>query len=332
VRSPLSILALLLIGCASTQPAVRPPLSGERAAPPPLAGGADAIPDAPPVEADADGGTGAAPAGVDPVIGLVGGRPVLASELLESWLQRDSIGLKSAYNVIVSGRLAQLEATRLGLRIPPALVAEATAANLDRLARSLVGPDADGEALDGFLRERMDLDPTRYRDRMRADTIRELITERTVRAWTLSNEYARVRLLVLEDSPEVERALADLGAGADFVQLIRSRGLDADGMVDGLVPFMLRNERAPLSRLAFETPVGQVGGPIELAEAQVLLLVEARPDPLAGDWDAVGLAVEGSLLDDPVSDEEWLAWQVAMDRRWGIDVAPLYDFLNEPFR
>jgi hypothetical protein len=150
VRSPLSILALLLIGCASTQPAVRPPLSGERAAPPPLAGGADAIPDAPPVEADADGGTGAAPAGVDPVIGLVGGRPVLASELLESWLQRDSIGLKSAYNVIVSGRLAQLEATRLGLRIPPALVAEATAANLDRLAPTPTARRSTGSSASGW--------------------------------------------------------------------------------------------------------------------------------------------------------------------------------------
>jgi hypothetical protein len=267
-------------------------------------------------------------AAADPTLALVGGRPIRASELLETWLQRDSPALKRSLNLLIGGRLAQLEATRLGLQLPPPLVAERFEAHLEEFRSSFLG---EGENLDDFLREQLDLDPVRYRERLRADTVRELVTERVVRAHSLGNEHARVRILVVAAPGEAEALLARLRDGADFAELAREHSLDRTGERGGLLPFVARSERAPLSRLAFATPLGEVGGPVELGGAQVLLLVEARPAPLAGDWSDLGVAVEDSLLSETVTDEEFLVWQLAMERRYGVDVRPFYDLVHEPF-
>ncbi|MHC4264084.1 MAG: peptidylprolyl isomerase, partial [Planctomycetota bacterium] len=269
---------------------------------------------------------------LDPVLATVGGRPVLASELLSSLLQRDALGVRSSLNVLISGKLAQLEATRMGMRLAPPLVQEATERHLDQLRQRLVGPDGLEEDLDAFLRDRLDLDPVRYRQRLQSDTIRELMTERTVRAWTLSNEYARVRLVLLATADEARLVLGEYERGADLAELASRHSIDASGDLGGLVPFMVRNDRAPLSRLAFDLEPGEIGGPIEVAGAFVLMRVEARPEPLEGTWDEVALGVEDSLLDEPVADEEWLVWQLAMERLYGIDTAPFYEFVGEPYR
>ncbi|MEO0651111.1 MAG: peptidylprolyl isomerase [Planctomycetota bacterium] len=349
--------AVALAACASDQTSrPRPPVRAEGAAPPPLAGGADvalgpaavegaSTERAPAAEAatvtpgptagepsQADSTQAADPRALDPILAWVGGRPILTSQLLESLLQRDALGVRSALNVLVSGAIAQQEAARLGLRVPPPLVAEATTRHLDELRIGLVGEDADLSDLDSFIRDRLDLDPARYRERLRNDTIRELVTERVVRAWILAQEYARVRMLLLQDAEDVPLMLERLEAGATFEGLAEQHSIDRTGERGGLVPFLVRNDRAPLARLAFDTPVGEVGGPIELAGAFVLLLVEDRPDPVDGDWNAIGIDVEDSLLDEPVSDEEWLVWQLAMERRYGIDVEPFYDFVAEPVR
>ena len=54
----------------------------------------------------------------------------------------------------------------------------------------------------------------------------------------------------LEEAREIRTAFA---AGADFAQLARERSTDDTAAADGLVPFLVRQERSPLARVAFST-------------------------------------------------------------------------------
>ncbi|QDU69067.1 peptidylprolyl isomerase [Engelhardtia mirabilis] len=336
LRGPMAAALLLpalgLWSCASP-PVAR--TTDRTPGPPPLlegtvtAGGRDATAE-PPASVPA-GQDDAAQAAVsaDPVMAWVGGREVTASDLLENLLQRDSPALKRSLNLLIGARLAQMEADRLGLRLPPELVAERSAEHLEGFRAAYL---REGETFEQFVRMGLDLDPDRFVERLRADTLRELVTERVVRAWSLGSEYARVRLIVLADDASVEAVQAELLAGRDFAELATERSLDATAEQGGLVPFLARAERAPLSRLAFQTPIGAVGGPLELEGAKVLLKVEDRPQPLRGTWADVGLAVEQSLFAEPVSEEEFLVWQLAMEGRHGVDVRPFHEFVREPLR
>ena len=44
----------------------------------------------------------------------------------------------------------------------------------------------------------------------------------------------------------------------------------------------------------------------------------------------MGPVVEASLLQDPMVDEEFLYWRLAMERYYGIDMAPFYELVDEP--
>jgi hypothetical protein len=260
----------------------------------------------------------------------IGDAELTLAELMQALYYREGEALRAQFNLSVGARLASLEAARLGLSVDPALLEQRSSEVLGEFARKNV---PEGESLDRFLNDRLGFEPLRFKNRLRQDSLRELITERVVRAHALASEHANVRVL-LADEATVGQALERLAAGEDFIQLVAELSRDPSAKDGGRVPFLLRDERAPLSRLAFKTPVGQVGGPLRLPGSagnapSLLLRVEARPEPLAGNWDAIGPAVEASLTADPVTEEEYVAWQLAMEGRYQLDLEPFYALLGQ---
>lgn len=255
----------------------------------------------------------------DPVLARIGGREILTSDLLEGLMFRQGDLLRSELNLLVGSVLAKLEAERFGLRLDAAVVDSRFATTLGEFKRRNV---PEGSSLEEFLRGRRGVEPELFRSRLRSNTVREMVTERVVRAHTLGNEFARVRILAAEPDAvaEAERRFA---GGEDFEQLVRELSLDATAERGGLLPFLGRTERSSISNLAFRTPLGELGGPIELGGATILLLVEARPTPLEGAWSELSEAVLSSLETDPVGEEEFVFWQISMERRYTVDLAPL---------
>ncbi len=259
----------------------------------------------------------------DPVLARIGGRQIATSDLLEGLLFHEADLLRIELNLLIGSALAKLEAERLGLRLDAELVDERASSNLGEFVRRNV---PEGSSLEEFLKGRMGVEPELFRSRLRNNTVREIVTERVVRAHTLSNEFARVRILVADEegAAEAERRFA---AGEEFELLVRELSRDATAERGGLLPFLGRAERSPISNLAFRTPVGELGGPLEIGGATILLKIEARPDPLQGDWEALSDAVRESLAADPVGEEEFVFWQVSMERRYTVDLAPLRELL-----
>lgn len=330
-RFPALLICGLVAACASSSPGPVPRFRPEADSAPSLAGAESPGPAGVQPATAATGPGQAAGSGAellptelgDPVLARIGGRQIVTSDLLEGLLFHEGDLLRIELNLLIGSALAKLEAERLGLRLDAEVVDTRAASNLGEFVRRNV---PEGSSLEEFLEGRMGVEPELFRSRLRSNTVREIVTERVVRSHTLANDFARVRILVA-DTDGVAEAERRFAAGEDFELLVRELSRDATAERGGLLPFLGRTERSPISNLAFRTPVGELGGPLELGGATILLKVEARPAPLEGDWEALSGAVLESLAADPVGEEEFVFWQVSMERRYTVDLAPLRELL-----
>lgn len=304
-------------GPAAVQPAVQP---GEPAGSEPER--APAGPAAPPV------------AGVelpsDLPVAVVNGQRIGVAELLATVLQRDTLVLREHLDRLVSSYLALQEAGRLGIVLDPALVDERVTADRGAVAEA-VERGGSGLSVEAFIRVQFGLDPERYFERMRRESIQRLVTERAVRAWLLGSERVEARAIVAPDEGVLEQVRAALAAGRPFGEVAREFSVDESASKGGRIQPITLSERTPISQLAFATPVGEIGGPMPLDDtSSLLLLVEGRPEPLEGDWSAIGAAVEASLREKPVGDPEFWPWRLEMERRYPVDLTPFYELVGEP--
>lgn len=261
------------------------------------------------------------------VLASVAGDPIGVEEFLAHLLHRESRLVYDTLDRLVTARLALLEAGRLGVKLDPALVDVRLAEDKNRMEDLLA---KGGHAIDQYLVEQLGLDPTRYFELMRDELVQQLLTERVMRAWTLGQERTEVRVIVTTNREDMQAVQERLAAGEDFAVLAGEVSVDPSAQAGGRLPPVIRSELSPLSRLAFETELGALGGPIEQDEHWVLILSEARPTPLLGSWDEVGPVVEDDLVAKPVADAEYWQWRAAMTRRYQIDLAPLLELAGEP--
>ena len=260
-------------------------------------------------------------------IAYVAGEPIDVRDLLAHWMHRDSRTVYDFADRLVTGRLALAEAQRLGMALDPTLVDRGVVEAREVFAERLGGVPQD---VDRYLLEQLGLDPTRYFDMVRDETVQQLLSERAVRAWTLSSDRADVAVIVVGSQEDAALVTARLKAGEPFAQLASEVSLDPSGAEGGLLPPVIKSEFSALSRLAFNTAVGAWGGPIDEQGKFIFIQTLGLPQALVGNWQAIGATVEADLEARPVEDPEYWQWRSAMGRRYEIDMRPLFGLLGEP--
>jgi len=308
----------------ASQPAAPVAAPTASAEPPQGSSGTPPPPAAKPAETPAPERDGA-------VLGWVAGEPLEAGELLVEWGDASSRELFLVLDKLVATRLALAEATRLGIRLAPESVEERFAKERERLAAEVVKKQqktGKTRTLEEFISRELGFDPARYLERLRRSTIRQMLAERAVRTASLANETVSLRLIVVANDDQLKKVKDALTAGRDFGAVATELSVDDSRTAGGLVPFVSADERSPLARLAFQTPSGEVAGPLPIGDHQFLIKIEERRAPLAGDWNVVESAVMASLQANPVSDAEFLHWKITMEDRYPIDMRPLMELIG----
>lgn len=317
-----ALLIALALGCQSASN--RAAADARMARQPP-------VPSAATEAADAEAAPDAEPApvatGTD-VVATVADQPVLAGELLSAWLFRESPKVRSYLDEVILSRLVAAEARRFEIELDPALVSEAMDETFAQMEAE-VAQNGSGLSVDEFIRRRLGLDPETYRRRVRAEKLVDLLAERCVRAWLLENERAEVRVIVLDEADAVDEVQRRLAAGEDFAALARELSIEESAADGGRMPPVVRSNVA-LARLAFATPVGEVGGPIVEQDRTLFLKVDARPATVTGSWAEIGEAVEASLGATSIEDPEYWQWKDAMLDRYEVDMTPFFGLVGEP--
>jgi hypothetical protein len=263
----------------------------------------------------------------DPPLGWIAGQPLEAEELLLEWGDVASRELFLVLDKLVAARLALAEAARLAIKLSPEAVEQRYQAEREKLARE-VPKSARARSLEEFIEQELGFEPKQYLERVRRATIRQMLAERAVRASSLASESVALRLIVAESGEAEQKVAAALAAGRPFAEVALELSLDDSREKGGLVPFVVQEERSPLARLAFQTPVGEVAGPLPIAEHKFWIKVEERRAPLEGDWAVVEAAVEASLSRHPVEDAEFVHWKIVMEGRYPIDLGPLWSLIG----
>lgn len=284
---------------------------------------------------EAQGGqaSGSAPAsapGSDPVVAVVAGQAIGATELLKQWLHRDSFEVFQQINYLVASRLVMLESERLGIAADEAAVEKEYKAAAEEM-EGTIQKKRPGVTLDKYVDTYLGLDPLKYRETLRANALRGWLASRCVRAWVLQSEHANVRLIALKSEDELKAAQADLAAGKSFEEVAQKRSADPSAKDGGRIPPVVKSN-SPMGKLAFATAVGAVGGPQYEQGAWLLVKVESRPEPLKGSWKEAGVAVEESLKGRAIDDIEYKQWETAMQARYQIDLTPVLRLCGEPVR
>lgn len=329
MRSLVSSLVLgALLACAAQPNRRVDPANLERraGAAPVASASAEPAPSAVPARSSAaEEPHGAGPAAV---VARVAGDPIPAGELLALWLHRESPRVRGYLEEIVLSRLVLAEAQRLGVRLPDG--------DLDRAAEEALGRvaergrrEAPSLTLDDYLRQRLGLDAATFRARLRREREIDLLAERCVRAWLLESERAEVRVLVAEERQVIETARARLSRGEDFSALAEELSVESSAADGGRIPPVVRGESA-LSRLAFSTPLGDIGGPVFEGGRYLLVKVDALPRPTRGPWVERGPLVEASLAEHGIEDPEYWQWKAAMIERYEVDMEPFLELVGEP--
>jgi hypothetical protein len=327
-RLRIAALAALLAGCAATSnpedvrpaaPSKPTPVAASepQAAPESSAPDARPKPPAPPAEEK--------PPAEDPqqlAVGSVGGEAIDVREFLSRLWMRDSERAREVFEYLVMSQIALFESDRLGLRLDPAL-ADATVEKAWAALQERLESKGSKLTIDQHIERTLEMEREDYERKLRADAIVQLLTERCVRAWYLSNPRVELRLIELADEPALNAAQAALDAGTPFEDVARAHGADVDAAQGGTKMTVVRSESSELARLAFSTEVGAVGGPLVQAGRFILIRPEVRHAALEGSWADVGAAVEQSLRETPIDTDrlEYAQWRAAMVRRYPIDLS-----------
>ncbi len=318
--------ALLCVGCGTTPNRNRPehqrrPGTVRPERPDPLPGT-----NTEPAEAASTNVVGVRPGGTP--VAHVAGTTITTGDLLQAWMYRDSGAVKSVLDELVLEGLVVAEARRLGVVLDPALVLERTSQARANLEAGLQESGSQ-DSLEIFIEARLGLSAERYLAAIGEQVTVELLAEQCVRAWALENERARLRVIVVADREGIDLVEAGLAAGRPFEELARKLSVDPSSKDGGRIPDVVRSQ-STMSRIAFLTRVGEVGGPIEEGGAHMFVLVEERLAAEGGPWSTFGPRVRATIQSQPIEDPEYWQWKAAMLERYEVTTDPLLRLVGEP--
>lgn len=261
------------------------------------------------------------------LLGHVAGSPVYTAELLQAWLHRDSREVSRYLDKLVLDKLVVAEAKRLGIQLPPEALSEALAETRRVLETEIA--KVGGGTVEQFIEERLGLDANNYLKHVQQAKTIDLLASRCVRAFLLENDRVRVRMLVVTERAAADQVEAGLAQGKDFSELAKEFSKDPSGAEGGRIPDLVR-ATSGISRLAFTTSVGEVGGPLFDGGRWLFLRVDGRIPGRPGTWKELGADVEASLAERELDDLEYLQWQADVLARYEVDTAPFLKLMGEP--
>lgn len=263
-----------------------------------------------------------------PVVARVAGEEIPVGELLAFWLHNRSIEVREMLEHLVSAELITLEARRLGVEVDPELVDLGLVRTRQEIEEQIRREDPTSN-FNEFVEVRLGLDSERYESQLRREVERKLLGERVVRAFVMGQPHTELNVIVVRSKAEADAAMERIQAGEEFAVVARDVSLDPSAERGGRIPPVLRNGSV-ISELAFRTPVGKIGGPIEENQAWLIAQIVGRPEPVVGDWALIGEQVEESLREFPLEDPEYWQWKSEMRRSYQVDLTPFFELVGEP--
>lgn len=263
-----------------------------------------------------------------PIVAIVGSEEIGVDEFLTECLHEDSNLMRKVLEHVVFGRLIQLEAKRLGVALGADRLALAQAKAIAQVTEQ-VEADVPGMGLDDWITSRLGLDPIVFKNRIRARVDHELLSERVVRTWFLSQDRAEVLVLLTHDLATAESAKQRHAGGEEFSALAKELSVGRSGQDGGRTTPVVRGDTL-MGTIAFDAELGEVAGPLEQQGRWLLVQVIVRHKGTREVWSEMRERVEQSLEERGVEELEFKQWKERMESVHPVDITPLFRLAGEP--
>jgi hypothetical protein len=309
-RRALPVVLLLVAACAAPHRPPRPPRTEPPAGDPGIPG---PLPPPPLFR----------PAGVDQVLATAHGLEVRCSDLGRRYLELAPEAARAEIRRLLLGMALEEEAGALGIGL------EGEEARRERLFRELLDEARAHTGREGrlaaYAEERHGRSPDALlAERVRADRERELWSK-MIRYFALRETLYDLELISVDSEEEATRIGEELRQGAEFGPLARARSRHPSGAGGGRIGAL------PLAALS-DAAQGAVAA---LAEGAVSRWVRAERPPAEGAsrflvfrlrrripgrpvaYPEVRAGIESGLIERAIDLEEWKAWSLYFERRYG---------------
>jgi foldase protein PrsA len=289
------------------------PVSVERTVcPPPAAGPAQRL------------GSGAEVA----VLAKVGGREVTAEDVARELFKTHRSEAFAALNRIVVREILEREATRIGLLVPDSVVEEDRKRALEDLKVQALKSYGAGTTPERYLeieRKQSLKDWLRQKD---AESAERFLLARIIRFHAIQSDRVELILITLDDEKTAREVVQKLDQGADFSQLAMSYSTHPTGRSGGRLPPMARESLNPsVADRAFALAPGErtsilsVDDGLGRRQFEIVKVVRRLPGRSVR-WPEVVTEVEEGIKREPVSRDEFIAWNLRLERLYGVWVDP----------
>jgi hypothetical protein len=258
---------------------------------------------------------------VGEAVGWLDGRPITFGDVARYLRTKEPETFARSLEGLVLERVTRVEAGRLGVSAPRALLLRLTEERLRRWEERVraAGRERGGAEVDPalWLQRTAGVSLAQFRTWVRRHTEVELLQDRLARYELLTSRRVEVSLLVVRSAEEAARLVKRLRAGTTtFPRAARAHSLHTTRENGGRLPFPLLPDDladAAVRTALFAAEPGVVVGPFVTRGGKEsyhqVYRVEARRDPRKGDYARLAADVSGDLDARPVHVGEYERWR-----------------------
>lgn len=262
------------------------------------------------------------------VFAKVGGHEITADDVAREFFKTHREEAFAALNKLVVREIVTKEAGRIGLAVPDAFIVEERKRALKDLTERALTTYGAGTTIERFVELHLKqslADHLRQRD---GDAAERYLLSRVIRFHGIQADRVQLQLIAV-DTEAVARELAQkLDQGADFAQLAIGYSRHPSSQAGGLMPPLARESLNPaVADRAFALEPGQRSSILSvddgLGRRQFEIVKVLRR--FAGrkvTWAEVSGEIEEGLKSEPVSRDEFIAWNLRLERLYGVWVDP----------
>lgn len=262
------------------------------------------------------------------VLARVGGREITGDELAREVFRTHRQEAFAALNKLVIREIVESEARRIGLSVPEAVLAEEKRRAHDDVRVEAVKRYGSGITPERFIEAELKQSLADYLRRKEQEAAERYLMARIIRFHGIQSDRVEIQLLTLEDEGEAREVAAKLDQGADFAQLAMSHSRHPSAKAGGRLPPLARESLNPtVAERAFALAPGQrtsilsVDDGLGRRQFEIVKLLRRLPGRLVT-WPEVAAEVEEGLLREPLTRDEFIAWNLRLERLYGVWVDP----------
>lgn len=249
------------------------------------------------------------------------------TDLVDYWYGRHREGWYRTLDELIDERIVAFEAQRLGLTVPPAVLAQAVADEVAAREEQLRETYGDEIQLGDEVQRAYGVPLGRWKQEILYPRLRAFqLLQRVVRLDTRRRPRLVVRVIVSTSEGDAREILRRVQAGADFSLIALKQSVDPTAESGGVLPPIARGDLAlpAVEARLFQAQAGELVGPLPVrldgVQTWHLYRVVERTQPWGGTRAEIFQRLEGDLKEEPVGSQEFARWRARTRRDFGVRV------------